>query len=194
MGRGTEEEDMNTRRTSDAPISSTSIRREIDRLEEKKADKEATRIKLDEVDKDIDETKKIALSARKKAGEHSCIQEARMDQLEEDSKSWGRFFKGLVVAVVSAVVVVGGFMAALHYTKAEASEVQDVKVNVIGIQRDMAEVKTSQKKVEMAVRASTKSQAELEEERVRLLKKAMKEAIREAKADIKPNHRRRRTR
>ena len=178
-------------RTSDAPISSTSIRREPERLDRTKADDKVTAVRLEELDKDVDETKKIALSAKKQAGEHLCLQETRMTKLEEDNRSWGRFFKGLVVTVVSAIVVVGGFMAALHYTKAEVSEVQDVKMDVAGIQRDMSEVKISQEKVEKAVKASHKLQKEREEKRVTALKEAMKEAILEANADIKPNRRRR---
>lgn len=170
-------------RGSDIP-SSSSTRRDIDRLERSKADKEATKVRLEELEKDVEEAKKIALAARKKTyEEHPCHQEERMKAVEQEASGWNKWFKGMVVVVISAVVVVGGSMAGLHYTKADASEVQAVKSDVTAIKRDVSDISDSQKRIETAMDPQT--QIALEEERMIIIKRAMKEAVAEVKADIR---------
>ncbi len=171
-------------RSSSAP-SSSSTRRDIDRLERTKADDKATDIRFNELEKDIDETKKIALGARKQAyAEHPCHQEVRMKVVEKKATGWDKWFKGILITVISAIVILGSFMATVWYTKADASEVAKVKQDVTTIKGDVNNIQESQERIEAAL--APEEQMALEEARMELIKQAMKEAVQEVKADIKP--------
>jgi len=176
-------------RTSDSP--STSLRREIDKLDRDKANKEATRTKFGELEKDLDETKRIALSARKKAGTHECHQEERMKSVEGKSAGWNKFFRGLVIALIVGGFGAGGYFVKIELTKADKTEVQAVKKDVTTMKSDVSEMKRSQEKIEDYLEPD--AQLELEKKKMKLLKEAMKEAVHEARADIQPNRNRRRT-
>jgi len=178
-----------SRSTSDMP-SSSSTRRDIDRLDRTKADAFGTKIKFDAIEKDVDETKKIALSARKKAGEHSCIQEKRMEDVEQNAIGWTKWFRGILITVIGATIVLGTFLARLHFTKADDEDVQAVKEDVASIQVDVSDIQESQERIEIAL--EPKTQMELERKRIELYREMMKEVLVEAKADIKPTKNRNR--
>ncbi len=161
-----------------AGAAKSSTQRELDRLGREKANKEATKIQLESMKEDIDETKSIAISARNKSMSHTCVQEERMS-------SWDKWFKGIMITVVGAVVVVGSFMAVVFYTKADASDVEAVKMDVTAIKSDVSDIQLSQERIEEAL--DPKSQLELEAQRLALIKQAMKEAVREVKLDIRPD-------
>ncbi len=186
---------MNDERTtdSDAPVTS-SERRDINRLERTKADDKATDIRFKELEKDIEETKGIAQKARKQAyAEHPCHQEVRVEAVEQRATGWDKWFKGIVVVVLASVVTIGGAMAALHYTKADASEVEAVKADVTEIKGNVSDIQESQERIEAALEPQV--QMELEEARMELIKKALTDAVQEVRADIQEDpparHRRR---
>lgn len=181
-----------SRSSSDIPSSPSSLRRDVDELKLTKSNKETTDLKFGEVDKDIIETKKIALSAKKTAeSTHPCHQEERMKSVEGKSSGWNKFFRGLVITMVVGGFVAGGYFVKIELTKADKSEVEAVKKDVTTIKSDVSAVKDSQQRMEQQM--APDAQLELEEKKLELMKKMMKEALVEAKADIKPNRGGRRT-
>lgn len=185
---------MPPRSSSDMPSSPSSLRRDVDELKKTKSNKETTDLKFSELEKDVDETKKIALSAKKKAEEpyvHSCFQEERMKSVEDKTSGWNKWFRGIVVVVISAVIGLGSFLATVWFTKADAAEVAEVKSDVTMIKIDVSNIQESQERIEAAL--EPKVQLELERKRMELYKEMMKQAVIEVKADIQPKPNRRRT-
>ena len=175
------------RSTSNIPGSS-SIRRDIDRLDRTKADAYGIGVKIDSLEKDVDETKKIALSAREKAIKHVCIQEKRMEDVERNAIGWNKWFRSILITVVGATIVLGTFLARLHFTKADSEVVQAVKADVASIQTDVSDIQKSQERIESALEPD--KQLELERRRMMLIKETMQEVLVEAKADIQPSKKR----
>ena len=172
---------------------SSTYTRELDRLDRLKADKEATKLRIDSIAKEVDETKNIALSARNKASaEHACHQEKRMEALEERADSWDRWFKGVVITIVTAIVGIGSFMSLVYYTKADDSDVQRVKADVSIIKSDVAEVKESQQKVVEAFQRSQITDVANEAARLESIKAAMRDVVKEVSAanNTAPNRQR----
>ena len=170
------------RSTRDIPTSST--QRDIRRLEKGKADKATTDLKFKELDKDVDEIKDIALSARKSAKEpHMCNQEGRLESVEKKSSGWSKFFRGLVISVAIGGFVAGGYFVKIELTKADKVEVEAVKKDVASMKSDINEVTKSQARIEKQL--APEAQLEQERKRMEIIKDAMKEAF--VEADIKTN-------
>lgn len=165
---------------------SDAVQRELDRLNKEKASKEATDVRLKGIEDEVDETKKIALAAKKEAATpHECHQEKRMETIEESTGGWDRLFKGMVITVISAVVVVGSLMALLYYTKADVSDVDNVRIDVVKIRNDVDSVQASQQRVESTVNEMQKKQDQMEKDRMEQIKKAMHEVVVEANLSVR---------
>jgi len=172
--------------------SNSSTRVEIKNLKEqleKKADDTLVRTILGAHKEDIKEIKEIALIAKRRAGKHVCTQEDRLKEVKRTASSWSKYFRAILITIIGAGIVLGTFLARLHFTKADDDEVQAVKNTVTGIQSDVIEVKKSQVRIEKQL--EPEAQLELEKKRLEMMRNMMDEYF--VEADIRPVRNRRRT-
>jgi hypothetical protein len=169
------------------------LEKEIDRLQETKAEKSSMNTMLGSLDRDITEVRnKLRETAKRAEREHACTQIEFIKANAEEVQSWSKWWKGTIAALISAVVVVGSVLAAVWY-KGEAltTGMEAMQGDFSTIQSDVQEIKESQSNLELVVSESQRKNSEKEEQRVKELKSLLQDAIHEARQDMKPRARRR---
>jgi len=146
-----------------------------------KANREATEAKLTALEKDLDEFKQIALSAKAKAAEpHLCLKESELDRLTEWKEGLSKFKIGAIIAtLVIIVAAIGQF-----YT---------LKGGVDKNTDTLVKVSKSQESIKDTIVNLQRTDETREQKRLVNLKIVMKEALaeHEVKADIKPKKKKR---
>jgi len=140
--------------------------------------------KLDGLEKDVDEAKGIALSAKKK----ECLKEELLKEMKMKINQWDKWWKGIMLSVIGAILSVAGFVWSLdNRTSAVEQGVVDVKESVEDVTEQVKTVNVTQTQIKEAIKKQDKSKEDDTAEMKRAFKKAVLEAISES--DKRKRHR-----
>lgn len=170
---------------------------------DKKADQKWTEAKLDNVgtllsniDKEIDEAKKIALSAKKKADmPHECVQKDAIEKTAATVEGWAKWWRGILISVIGFLVVIGGSWLYQYFTL--TSEVSGTKETVDELKVTVKKIEVSQSELKRAFDESEAVQERQREEHINSVRSVMKEVLKEVqneppvRASIQPRRNRR---
>lgn len=155
---------------------------------EKKADLTAVDLKLEARDKSIHQAKSIAKEAKDKAERpHVCLHEEEFDNMKDSLNSLRNWkvggLTGVIVLIVAAVANYVSLSGSVENTKDQVTEVKQV-------QKEMkAEVTTKIDSLRTKIDQTEKAQVQRDVRQQEDLKKILKDAVREARADIRPTRR-----
>lgn len=162
-------------RNSNPPSNSVKwIERELDKLDSDKADDS----RVNGLEKVIDETKKIAVSARDRAKEpHTCMQLDTLNEIKKELQSWKNVkvisFVGIIVAIVTAASFLGSLNNSVKSNEQAVTEVKQTVKNV----------ESSQQKLDLVVKEDQKVRREEEGQRMSELKNAIQSIVNEVRKD-----------
>ncbi len=173
-------------KSGSAPPTPKELERRVCVLEKGKVGKDVYNIAKINLEKDVDEIKSIALSAKTKA-ENPHRHCNKVEDVEEMKKQLDGFGKVKIAAIIALIIFVGSTVAS--YTRTQVSvEAMDETV------KEMKEDREKRKKKKQETREQ--KQARIEEQTA-IVTAAVKAAFKEAqpvRADIQPDRRRRNTR
>jgi len=145
------------------------------------------------VNKEGEETKKIALSGRNKAMEpHQCARNKTVDNLVFDSEKRNTRVRGIIVTVISAIVITAGTLTGWLYShKVLRDDVDDLKTDVAGLQGGMTKVVKSQEAMQEALEQDAAAEKLQQKQQMEDFRDALKEVLLEVKEEDSSNRRRR---
>lgn len=175
--------------SSELPPTSMSLRwlrAETDRLRadiDKCARKDWLDAKLEMFLSRDDETKSIAISAKKKADtQHICFNDNRLSSMEDQLKRWDSWWRGAMITIISAVVVGGSAVGAAWYrTENLRGNIGQIMEDVNVLKKDIEEIKEFQRGTNPLLRDWEKDVRDKEEKRDLELREILKEAVRSNK-------------
>ena len=173
--------------SSELPPTSMSLRwlrSEINQLRmdvERRASREWVEAKLEALKGNEDDTRQIAITAREKASlPHVCGNSDRMADIEDRLSRWDSWWRGIMAAVISAVVIVGGAVAAAWYrTETLQVSVTSVSADVTELKSSIVSIQRSQEQITKVIEESERSSREEEARRAEELQKALRDAVRD---------------
>lgn len=141
----------------------------------KKADEKWVESELESLGKTLDETKKIALSAKRKAGEpHGCLHE----DVIKDVGNWKNI---RFMAVIAFLVVAGGVLASYFALKDKVEDTEEAmieyKAGMASVKADLAEVKIDIQQVKSIVKEDRKRESEKDKKQIEEIRLVITEAI-----------------
>ena len=146
------------------------LEKEIDRLDRIKAEKDAVDTKINSIEKEV------------------CANTTSV-------YSWNKWFKGIVITVIGAVILIGGTIANLTFSnQALAEDVGGVKEDIVELSDTVDAVQTSQNELAETVNKAQKADTEKEAKRLKELESLLDKAIDRARNGDKPARRVRRAR
>lgn len=150
------------------------MKRELDRLEQGKADKgyvkqieKAVDSLRQSVDKDITGVHDIAGAAKNLAEEHPCLQEEKLSAMENTIKFWNAWFIRALVGFITFLLTIGGLWLWSYFdlsktvtdTKEEAmSTSMELQTTVVKIQKAQEEQQKSLQRIEIKDHDAQKEQ------------------------------------
>ena len=147
-----------------------------------KADEKWVKAKIDPLKEDIDETKKIALSARKKAMEpHECTQDEAIKDMMKAINGW-KNVKILALISVGVVIVgvIGQFFALKDGVEDNQAAITDVQDDVAQVKGSIVQARIEVQEVKSIVEDDQKSKVKQDKKQIQEIKSVIKEALEEA--------------
>lgn len=163
----------------DAKRSSTSLYRDALR----KADREILETKMDALKEDVEETKKIAISARNKSLQpHSCFRESDIKSITHSLNG----FKSLKLGALIAFLVVAGGVMGQYFTLLDKTEdteqsVKSVEVSVEAIKEDVQAVTQAVDAHIEQERLTNEEAADLRSQTLEDISRVVEEAVKKAR-------------
>lgn len=156
---------------------------------DKKADQKWVEAKLDAVDaksstldSEVKETKKIALSAKKKADmPHECVQKDAIEKTAATVEGWAKWWRGILISVIGFLVVIGGSWLYQYFTL--TSEVSGTKETVDELKVTVKKIESSQAELKRAFDESEAVQEKQRREHINSVRSVMKEVLKEVQAE-----------
>ena len=168
----------------------------IERSLETKANRDWTEAKLEAVElqvgnlkSELDETKKIALGARKKAGmPHECNQRELIEKTAVAVDGWSKWWRGILISVIGFLIVVGSSWLYQYFTL--TNDVETTRQSVEELKVTVKKIETSQEDLKRAFDNSNKEQKKQAEDHISSVRKVMREILTEVRDDDFNNRRR----
>lgn len=157
----------------------------MERTLDRKADKdwveaklESSKTSVDNVKEELDETKKIALAARKKAAmPHDCNQKEIIEKTAATVEGWAKWWRGILISVIGFLVVVGSSWLYQYFTL--TTEVATTKDSVEELKITVKKIESSQIELKQVFEESEIMQRRQAEKHVNAVRDVMKEVMRE---------------
>lgn len=157
----------------------TWIKERLDNLDMRKADEQWVRTKFEALEKDEDETKRIALSARKKAGTpHECLRKDTIAEIKIFTKSFSRI---KLATIISLIILVAAAVA--QYVSLQ-NAVDNTEQNVADVKISMDKLQTSHDKLKNTFEKSERDRVVQNDKQIVEIKEAVREVIQEEKKNI----------
>ena len=142
-----------------------------------------TRHEFDRIERDIDEVKKIAVSARDKArSPHSCNQEEEIKEMKASITQWGKWWRGVMITAFAALLAAGGFLWKIDNRAADVEhEVVKVRESVDTVTETVDIISVNQRKIQATLKTQGSNRDKEGRDQHGLIKRALKEALEESK-------------
>jgi outer membrane murein-binding lipoprotein Lpp len=159
------------------------LRRELVTL--MKAENKVLDTRLLSVEGDAQEAKKIALSARKKAMEqHTCTELDTLAELKESVGAWAKWWRGIMITLIAAIVVVGTTAGGWWYSHTEVkAEVDTLGTRVGELNTKVDASQTSLDQFRTSFEVTEQKQKQAQEKQVKDIAEAVGKAVKKELRD-----------
>lgn len=161
------------------------IREEIDKRVTKElldARLQALQLQINNINKGEDDTKSIALSAKRKAEmPHNCIQSERIDMIGKEVTGWTRWFRIVLVSAIAGIVVIGGTVLWRFWVL--NSNVENTQISLANVGTDIGKIENNLGKLEESHKNLTQAVSGLkndDELRLGIIKSTVVDAVHQA--------------
>ena len=152
---------------------------------DKKADRDWTEAKLQTSDirmnglkEDLDETKNIALAAKKKANlPHECLQKDEILKTAALVDGWSKWWRGILISAMGFLVVAGSSWMYQYFTL--TTEVSTTKESVEDLKITVKKIEASQTELKDAFHEDKAAQRLQAEQNITEIREAFREVMRE---------------
>ena len=143
------------------------------------AENKATAEKVKGVTADAAEAKKIALSARKISMQpHSCSQVATLAELRESVGSWAKWWRGIMVTLIAAIIVFGATIGGWWYSHMGVkAEVKTLNVEVVKVQTEVKATNASFEDFRVSFEKKERVSKQEQQQQVQDIAKAVGQAV-----------------
>ena len=132
--------------------------------------------------KDIDEVKKIAVSARDRAMTHKCNKEEAIKEINDSISRWDKWWKGSIIVILFAVIGAGGFLWRVGNRAADVEhKVGEVQRSVETVTETVGTISVNQKQIQATLKRQGGDRDREGRDQRALIKSAMLEALKEDK-------------
>jgi hypothetical protein len=165
----------------------------LEKYLDKKADRDWIEAKLESASmqvnslrSDINEAKKIAISARRRSEmPHDCSQKEMIEYTTSTIASWTKWWRGILVSALGFLVLVGGSWLYQYFTLSQ--EVKTTKAAITELKGSVKSIEVSQKELNDIVRESITKDDRNANRNMDEIRSALMEVLKEFKADSGSN-------
>lgn len=155
-----------------------------------KADRSWAQAKFESVEKNVEETKRIALGAKKRVDvPHTCDQKEAIDRTLEMVDSWSRWWRGTLISALGFAVVVGGSWLYQYFTL--SSDVENTRVSLEELSSSVQNIESSQEELKRAFEVSQARTSIQNKEQLSEVRSMLKSVIQQELSTERPANRRR---
>jgi len=186
-----------SRDTSSAPPppSWSWVKNELDT----KANEKYVDVKIDSLQKGLDETKKIALSARKKAGEHMCVKESSLDKITKDIEIQSANIEGIrktldgwkTIKIVVIIAIIGVIGAAFKQYYSLTGTVEGTTEKVEEVQVSVKKLENSQESLRVAFEGVKVEEEKKNKKQLKAIEDTIKSAMKASASNTRVGRRNR---
>jgi len=128
------------------------------------------------VEKNVEETKRIALGAKKRVDmPHTCDQKEAIDRTLAMVDSWSRWWRGTLISALGFVTVVGGSWLYQYFTL--TAEVESTRISVEELSTSVKNIETSQEELKHAFQQNQDRDTVQDEARLTEVRSILKSVI-----------------
>lgn len=143
-----------------------------------KADKAWVEAKLEGLSEREDDTKRLALEAKERAGmPHDCNQKDTIGKLQDSLDGWGKWLRGILVSALIFVVTVGGGWLYQYFTL--SAKVDNTQSSVQNIEKTVEKMDESQRELRDSLKEQTRKSEEMRRIQIDEVKAAMSQALKD---------------
>jgi len=134
---------------------------------------------IDAINKGGEDTKSIALSAKKRANmPHDCVQAEIIVDIKSEVSGWTKWFRVGLVSLIGAIIAIGG--TALWRFSVLSSNVESTQNSIGRIENNVSGLETSHKDLTQAVTDLKKQDVARGQEQLGEIKATVTDAVRQA--------------